>query len=329
MRRIQIRGFMMVVALLLGISGVASARTLVLGHGAAPGNPRSEAAHLFAHLVSQYTHGKLTIQVQGSEQLGSDVQMLQQVQTGALDLSANSQGPLATIVPQVNVFGLPFLFNSPQAAWQVVDGPVGDKIKKLAQKRGIKILAWWGNGIRDITNNVRPIKKPSDVKGLKIRTPKDAMTISIFKALGANPTPMAFGELYVALKQGTVDGQENPLVNIWSSKLYEVQKYLSLTGHKYETTPFVASMATWKTLTPAEQKALSRAAKQAGTYERLELVRQSAELLPKMKAKGVKVNTVDKAAFRKAVQPVYKEWKKKLGPIVTQTEKAAKKANAM
>lgn len=305
-----------------------SAQTLVLGHGAAPGNPRTLAVEKMASLTKQYSDGELTLQTQGSEQLGSDLQMLQQLQTGALDLSANSQGALATMVPKANVFGLPFLFDSPEAAWQVVDGPIGDEVAKQAEKRGLKILAWWSNGFRQFTNNVRPIKLPEDMQGLKIRAPEDAMTISILKQLGANPTPMAFGELYVALKQGTVDGQENPLVNIVSSHLDEVQKYLSMADYKYEVTPVVIGLSTWNKLSEEEQQALSKAATEARAYERQTLVKQSKELLDQLKQEqGIKVNSVDTSAFREATQPVYTQWQDKLGDIVTQAQKAAQKAN--
>jgi len=311
------------VALTLGVSFAADARTLVLGHGAAPGNPRTMAADLFAELVEDYSDGSLEVQIQGSEQLGSDVEMLDQVLSGQLDLTANSQGPLANIVSEANVFGLPFLFDSPQAAWEVVDGELGDRVASLAEERGLKVLAWWDNGIRHITNNERPIEQPEDVDGLKIRTPEDAMTISIFKELGANPTPLAFGELYTALRQGTVDGQENPLVNIWSSKLHEVQDYLSLTGHKYEVTPFIVGMQTWQSLSADEHAAVERAAKEAGAYQRMELVRQSADLGGRMEEAGVAINEADVAAFREATQPVYDHWRERLGDIVDLAQKAA------
>ncbi|PWG65797.1 TRAP transporter substrate-binding protein [Sediminicurvatus halobius] len=311
------------VALTLGVSLAADARTLVLGHGAAPGNPRTMAADLFAELVHDYTDGSLDVQIQGSEQLGSDVEMLDQVLSGQLDLTANSQGPLANIVPEANVFGLPFLFDSPQAAWEVVDGELGDRVADLTEERGLKVLAWWDNGIRHITNNARPIEQPEDVDGLKIRTPEDAMTISIFEELGANPTPLAFGELYTALRQGTVDGQENPLVNIWSSKLHEVQDYLSLTGHKYEVTPFIVGMQTWQSLSADEQAAVERAAQEAGAYQRMELVRQSADLGGRMEEAGVAINEADVAAFREATQPVYDHWRERLGDIVDLAQEAA------
>jgi len=305
-----------------------AAQELVMGHGAAPGNPRSLAADKMASLVEQYSDGELQIQVQGSEQLGSDLQMLQQLQTGALGLSANSQGAMANIVPQANVFGLPFLFDSPQAAWEVVDGPIGDKVAEAAEKRGMKVLSWWSNGFRQITNNVRPIQQPEDMQGLKIRTPEDAMTISIIEELGASPTPMAFGELYVALKQGTVDGQENPLVNIISSNLDEVQKYLAMVDYQYQVTPVLIGMSTWQRLSEEERSALLKAAKEAQDYQRGLMLTQGDDLLKEIKEEGsMAVSEVDKAAFRKAVKPVYDQWQEELGGIVTDAQKAAQQAN--
>ncbi|WP_456268446.1 TRAP transporter substrate-binding protein [Kushneria sp. AK178] len=310
------------------VGGVVQAQTLVLGHGAASGNPRSLAADRMAELASQYSDGDLELRVQGSEQLGSDVQMLQQTQSGAIGLTANSQGSLASIVPKANVFGLPFLFDSPQAAWEVADGPIGDEVAEQAEQRGLKVLAWWDNGLRQFTNNVRPIKSPEDIKGLKIRTSQDAVTIDILSTLGANPTPMAFGELYVALKQGTVDGQENPVVNIMSSHLEEVQQYLSLSDYRYETTPVVIGMPTWQRLSEENRQALQQAAREAGDFQRQTLIEQTDDLLSQLRDSGaMEINTVDTDAFREATRPVYDIWQDKLGDIVERARKAADEAN--
>lgn len=310
------------------VGGMVQAQTLVLGHGAAPGNPRSLAADRMAELASQYSDGDLELRIQGSEQLGSDVQMLQQTQSGAIGLTANSQGSLASIVPKANVFGLPFLFDSPQAAWQVADGPIGDEVAEQAEERGLKVLAWWDNGLRQFTNNERPIESPQDLKGLKMRTSQDAVTIDTLRTLGANPTPMAFGELYVALKQGTVDGQENPVVNIMSSHLEEVQQYLSLSDYRYETTPIVIGMPTWQRLSEENQKALQQAAREAGDFQRQTLIDQTDDLLAQLRDSGdMEINTVDTEAFREATRPVYDIWQEKLGDIVERARKAADEAN--
>ena len=218
-----------------------AAVNLTLGHGAAPGNPRTVAAEAFAKMVSERTSGNVNIKIAGAEQLGSDVSMLTSLRTGALDLTANSQGAASGLVPELNALGLPFLFPNTEAAMKLLSGPVGEELNKKFAGVGMVVLDWWDNGIRHTTNSKRSINKPEDLKGLKIRTPADAMTVDIFQALGASTQQIAFGELYIALQQGVVDGQENPLANIQSAKLYEVNKYISLTGHKWESTPFLMS----------------------------------------------------------------------------------------
>ncbi|WP_148408603.1 TRAP transporter substrate-binding protein [Micrococcus luteus] len=195
-------------------------RRLLLGHGAEPGNPRSEAATFFSERVVEETNGRIEIQVFGQESLGSDSDMMVSVASGTVDLSVNSQGAFSPSVPEVNLVGLPFLFESSDHAYEVIDGEAGDYLAEVAEDRGYHVLSWWDNGIRDITNSTRPIEDPEDLRGLQIRTPDDPMTIDIFNSLGASPTPMAFGELYLGLRQGAVDGQENPVVN----RLFTVER---------------------------------------------------------------------------------------------------------
>src|SRR5690606_22448824 len=190
------------------------------------------------------------------------------VAAGTLDMSINSQGPFSSYVPESSLIGLPFLFESSAHAYQVLDGEIQDSIAALAEEKGFHVLGFWDNGMRDITNSVRPIETPEDLAGLKIRTPDDPMTIDIFGELGANPTPMAFGELYLGLRQGAVDGQENPVVNIFSSSLQEVQKYLAVTGHKYETNPFVMSTTRWEKLDDAVRTVIEEAAVEALAEQR-------------------------------------------------------------
>ncbi|NHA68265.1 DctP family TRAP transporter solute-binding subunit [Phycicoccus flavus] len=305
-----------------GSTGADESRSWILGHGAAPGNPRTIAADQFAKAVSEGSAGRLTVQVQGSEQLGSDAQMLQSVKTGTLAFSANSQGPLSADVPQVGLIGLPFLFDEPGQAYEVLDGEVGDQLAAEAEKKGFKVLAWWDNGIRDITNNARPINSPADVEGLKIRTPEDPMTVDIFSALGANPTPLAFGELYLALRQGTVDGQENPLTNIASAKLDEVQKYLALTGHKYEATPFVMNLGEWEKLSDADQQVVLQAAEDARDAQRTMNDEQNAQLRQEL-ANSMTVTEPDKEAFREATKGVYDKYGQQFPDLVKALQDAA------
>ncbi len=248
--------------------------------------------------------------------------MLQSVRAGSLDLSANSQGPLSSLVPEVSLIGLPFLFDSPEQAYEVLDGEVGDKLATLAEAEGFKVLAWWDNGIRHITNSKRPITTPDDVAGLKIRTPEDPMTVDIFNALQGNPTPLDFGELYLALRQGTVDGQENPLVNIASAKLNEVQGQLALTGHKYEVTPLVMNLDTWNSLSAEDKKTVQQAAIDARDKQRTLMQEQEKKLRDELAA-DMNVTEPDTEAFRDATQGVYDKWEGKFPDLFKQLTQAA------
>lgn len=281
---------------------------LTFGHGAAPGNPRHEAAVKFAETIKARTNGRLEIQVAHSAQLGDDAAMITALRSGTLDISANSQGAMANVVPEYAALGLPFLFTDTQKAWQLLDGPVGEELSKRTAAKGMVVLGYWDNGIRHVTNNKRPIKTPADINGLKIRTPPDTMTMDIMQALGADAQQIKFSELYVALQQGVVDGQENPLTNIASAKLYEVQKYLSLTGHKYEANPFVMSKRSWERLSTADQKVFMEAAAEATQMQRKLSKEADEKLTTDLKAKGVQIDTVDRKAFVEATKAVYTKW---------------------
>lgn len=281
---------------------------LTFGHGAAPGNPRHEAAVKFAETIKARTNGRLEIQVAHSAQLGDDTAMITALRSGTLDISANSQGAMANVVPEYAALGLPFLFTDMQKAWQLLDGPVGEELSKRTAAKGMVVLGYWDNGIRHVTNNKRPIKTPADIKGLKIRTPPDTMTMDIMQALGADAQQIKFSELYVALQQGVVDGQENPLTNIASAKLYEVQKYLSLTGHKYEANPFVMSKRSWERLSTADRKVFMEAAAEATQMQRKLSKEADEKLTTDLKAMGVQIDTVDRKAFVEATKSVYTKW---------------------
>ncbi len=306
---------LVLLAIALVASPVFAQKTvnLNLGHGAAPSNPRHIVALQFADYVKAQTNGRITITVHPSESLGSDRQMAEKVASGALDMSINSQGPISTYNPKLNVVGLPFLFSKPEQVYAVLDGEVGEQLSKDLIPSGFRVLSFWENGFRHITNNKRPIVGPKDLQGLKIRTPEDKVTIAIFKALGANPAPLAFGELYMALSQGLFDGQENPVVNIHASKIYEVQKYLSLSNHKYETCPLIISEFTWGKLSKADQQLLKDAAlKFAGVHREMNN-KANSDLLEELKKFGVQVNTADVPALRAATLSVYTEFEPVFG----------------
>ncbi len=290
----------------------AQATRISFGHGAAAGNPRSVAAEKFAALVKEKSGGAIDVTVAGAEQLGNDVAMLTSLRTGVLGISANSQGPTSTVLPELAALGLPFLFADASTAVKVVSGKVAGSLRGKFDAVGIVPLAWWDNGIRHITNSKRAIAKPEDLKGLKIRTPADPMTIDIFQALGAGTAQIAFSELYVALQQGVVDGQENPLVNIASSKLHEVNKFISLSAHKWESTPVLMSKLIWARLDAKARDIVMAAAAEAGQLQVSLSNEANTKLLGDFKANpALSVNEIDRAAFLKATAPVYDKWEQK------------------
>ena len=294
-------------ALLVG-GAHAQALKLTLGHGAAPGNPRHEASVKFAELVKAQTAGRIEVQVAPSAQLGDDAAMITALRTGALDMSANSQGAMANAVPEYAAFGMPFLFGNLQQAWKVLDGPLGKELADRTADKGMVVLGYWDNGIRHMSNSRKPLLKPEDLKGMKMRTPPDAVTVDIMQSLGAEAQQIKFAELYVALQQGVVDGQENPLMNIHASKLYEVNKFISLTGHKYEMTPFLMSKRTWDRLSEADRKVVRDAAAEATALQRKLSQESDDRLVADLKAKGVRIDVVDKAAFEKGTSMVDDKW---------------------
>lgn len=309
----------------LPLAAQAQTVKLTLGHGAAPGNPRHEAAVRFAESVKAKTGGRIEVQVAPSAQLGDDAAMVTALRTGALDMSANSQGAVANAVPEYAAFGMPFLFANLPQAWKLLDGPLGKELADRSAEKGMIVLGYWDNGIRHMSNSRKPLLKPEDLKGLKMRTPPDAVTVDIMQSLGAEAQQIKFAELYVALQQGVVDGQENPIVNIHASKLYEVNKYISLTGHKYEMTPFLMSKRSWDRLSDADKKAVMEAAAEATTLQRKLVQEGEDKLIADLKTKGVMVNAADKAAFEKATEKVDDKWMASpIGPYVKKVIAAAR-----
>lgn len=309
------------------LAGSVSAQTvkLTLAHGTALDNPRHTASLKFAEAVKAKSNGRIEVTVAGAAQLGDDAAMVTALRTGALDMSANSQGAVANVVPEYAAFGMPFLFSSQAHAWRVMDGPAGQELAEKSGEKGLIVLGYWDNGIRQMSNSKRPLLKPADLKGLKMRTPPDTVTVDIMQSMGAEAQQIKFSELYVALQQGVVDGQENPLVNIWAGKLHEVQKFISLTGHKYELTPFLIGKRSWDKLSEADKKVIRDAATEATALQRKLAQEAEEKMFAELKSKGVQIDKVDQGPFMTATAPVIAKWEASpIGPFVKKVVAAAR-----
>lgn len=286
----------------------SQAKTILkLGTSTQPSHIYNLAANYFGKIVGQKSGGEIEVQVFPAAQLGSERDMVEGLQLGSLEMTLTSTGPLGNFVPQIKLFNLPFLFKDRKSCYRVLDGEIGTQIADRFTKVGLRSLGWFENGFRNITDSKVPVNSPADMKGLKIRVMEDDVFILTMKALGASPLPMAFGELYTALEQKTVDAQENPLAVIYSSRFFEVQKYLAMTGHFYSPAMLLISEITWKTLNPDQQKIIADAAIQARDYERELSLKADEELEASCKKEGMIITHPDKAPFVQAVASVYKD----------------------
>jgi tripartite ATP-independent transporter DctP family solute receptor len=299
--------------LVFAFAGTAVAMEIKLAHVVNEKDAFHVAAEKFKELVEKNSQGALTVTIFPNAKLGDERTLLERMKMGIVDAGIITNGPIINFVPSFGVIDLPFLFRDPNHAYKVLDGSIGQKLMADLEAQGWKGLAFAERGFRNLTNSKRPVKTPEDIKGLKIRVMQNPVYVDSFKALGANAVPMAWTEVLTALQQGTVDGQENPLNVIMAFKLYETQKYLSITRHAYAPAPIIMSMNTWKKLTPAQQAIVKKAAQDAAEFERAWDNKMEAEWLKDLKAKGMVVATPDLRAFRAAVKPVYDAYTPKYG----------------
>lgn len=292
--------------------------TIKVGHVLAPDHPYTIALKRFAEIVDKKTAGKLKVNVFHSSQLGNERDMIEALQLGTQQMALVSTAPLAGFTKQFLVLDLPFIFNDYKGAYKVLDGEIGQNLLKTLESQGIVGLTYWENGFRHVTNSKRPIQKPEDLASLKIRLMENPIHMDTFKAMGANPLPMAFGELFTALQQKTIDAQENPVTIIWTSRFYEVQKYCSLTGHFYAAAPLLVSKKFMDGLPADQQKALKEAAVEAREYERELLAQQNKDFISKLKEKKMEVIEVDKGPFKEAVKKVWAQYEATIGKDLIQ-----------
>ena len=284
----------------------SDAVTLKLGHVVATNDPWHLASLKFAELVDKKSAGKIKVQVFSDGQIGGEKDMLQGMQMGTVDMAVLGTGTIAVVDPKINVLALPYLFRDRDHLNKILSGPIGAEIMEATRKTtSVKTLSYWERGPRHVTNSKKPINIPDDVKGLKLRTPPEELPMAIWRAMGAGPTPMAFGELFTALQQKVVDGQENPLALIASSKFSEVQPYLALTYHTWAPAAFVISDKKFSQMSPENQKILQEAAKETTAYQN-ELVQKNEEQLVKdLEKAGMKISRPDLKLFRDATKDVH------------------------
>lgn len=261
-------------------------------------HPQTIGLNVMKQYVEAKTNGNVKIQIFPNSQLGSEEESLSQVQTGSLEMATASIGPLTTFEKKFFVLDIPFLFNTYEEAWMVMDSKIGRGLLDALEAKGFKGLSFMENGFRHVTSSVKPIKTVADFKGLKIRTMQAPMHMANFKALGANPTPVPWSELYLSMQQKVVDGEENPIANMWDLNMYEVQKYVSLTRHVYDAMPLVANLKWFNKLPKEYQEAVMVGAILGQNYSRYVNAGREQAILSKLTQKGMKINTPSAAAMK-------------------------------
>jgi TRAP-type transport system periplasmic protein len=287
---------------------------LRLGHLQTETHPYHKGALKFKELVEKNSDGRIRIDIFPSSQLGNGRDQIEGAQIGSIHFHIGSVAPVTNFAPKFNVLNLPYLFESREHAFKVLDGDIGKEIASDLENRGLINLGYMENGWRHMTNNKKPIKTSADAANMKLRVQESPPYISFINALGSTPVPIPFGELYTALEQHVVDGQENPLAQIYLNKFNEVQKYLSLTAHNYDAAVFIMSKTTFDTLPEDLQKVVEKSAKESITYERQAALEDEKKLLEDLKKTDIQIEeNPDRDSFRKAVEPVYKEFEDSLG----------------
>ena len=289
-----------------GESGEGGVIELSFGHVGSPGSLFAVSAEEFARRVNSELAGRVQVNVFGSSQLGGDELMLQKLKLGTLDLSLPST-IMSSTVDAFGLFEMPYLVQDRAHMRRIEEEIVWPVLVPQAEERAYTILAVWENGFRHVTNNTRAVVTPSDLSGIKLRTPRGIWRVKLFQAFGANPTPMPLSEVFVALQTGVMDGQENPLAQIYASKFQEVQAYLSLTGHVY-TPAYVTVGASWNRLPEDVQATLRRIASETQSFVHETAAQMDSDFLDELSAAGVEVNDADREAFIRASREIFEEF---------------------
>lgn len=302
-------------ALTLGMASVTHAQVIMRNSiSIAQNSHQGNGIDVLAQEVEKGTNGRIIIKNFFSGSLGGERESIESVQLGTQELTGTSTGPIPNFVPAVKILDIPFLFRDKAHARAVLDGPIGQALLKEFDSKGFKALAWSENGVRHMTNNKRPVNMPDDLKGLKMRTMENPVHVAAYKGFGIITTPMAFPEVFTALQQGVVDGQENPLSVIMAAKFDQVQKYMTLTAHVYSPALLLMNKASFDKLSPADQKVFLDAAKLAAAATRARVDKDDASGVAELRSKGMSIiETFDKAAFVAKLAPVFTQFEKDFG----------------
>ncbi|MDA7419190.1 TRAP transporter substrate-binding protein [Xenophilus arseniciresistens] len=324
---------LVIAACMLAATGAAFAqdiqeRVIKFGHLVQPGHPLALGTQKFAEIVAARSGGKLKVREYGASVLGSESQQIGALQGGVQEMFLPATTSAASLVKELSLIDTPFSFGSAAQVDALLQGPFGTAVAQKLPEKGLVSLGYWETGFRNITNSRKPVTEPEDVKGLKIRVMGNPLFLESFSALGTNPVPMAFGELYGALESRALDAQENPYSIVLTSKFYEVQKFMSVTNHVYTANMMLISKKFWDRLSPAEQKILQEAAQEAGAYQRKVSREMAIKDRKELEAKGMKVNDVPSAAIakmREATTPVAEKFAAAYDPALVQLYRAEMK----
>ncbi|MDR3412050.1 MAG: TRAP transporter substrate-binding protein [Formivibrio sp.] len=279
-------------------------------------HPQAIAMNKFAELAAKYTNNDVKIQVFGNATLGSDEKELQGVQAGTQEFYIGTLAPFSTRVKEVQIWDLPFMFANTKEVYALLDGASSKKIFEKLEPTGVVGLTWTGMGFRNLSNSKHDVRNLSDIEGLKIRVMANPVALDTWKTLGANAVPMAFSEVFTALEIKAIDGQENPLQHMYSNKMQEVQKYISLTNHVYTPVALVVSKKFWDKLPAADKQGVQKAATEAGLYQRKLLDDGDKDVIQKFNAAGVKVDAIapaDLVKIQEKVKPVVAKFTPQIG----------------
>ena len=291
-----------------------AAETFRIPHCCAADSHFDVTAKRFAELLAEKTNGEITGEVFAAGQLGQETEVIQNVQQGSIEATIVGHDPLAQFASEITLLSQPYIFDNHDEAFALLDGDLGEKLGEIFKAKGLRVLAWGNNGARIYTNNTRQLNTPADFHGLKLRSPQSPVNLAVTEAFGGIPIAMPYGEVYTALQQGTIDGQENAVINIYPARLQEVQKYMSMTNHLLSFVVLLMNDSLYNSLSPELQAAVQAAATQAMAEERASAQALADEMTQKMKDAGVEVVTPDLAPFRDAAKPIHAQYVGKAFP---------------